>query len=116
MTYYRLPEGRVAYFDVDDTLVEWKEPKDDMCSITVEMNGRKLKRKMICSHVQELKRQAEAGTKIIVWSAGGVAWAEACVKALKIGGYVDAILTKPDRYYDDKDVNDWFPKRRFFNE
>ena len=110
-----VPEGRIAYFDVDDTLLEWEESKDNSCcTINVEMNGRKLKRRMICCHVQELKRQAESGTKIIVWSAGGSNWAEAVIKALKLEEYVDVILTKPDRIYDDKDPNSWMPKRRFF--
>ena len=113
---YVLPEGRVAYFDVDDTLVEWEEPSNDICSIAVYLNGRKLKRKMICCHVQELKRQAESGTRIVVWSASGVKWAEACVNALKLEEYVDAILTKPDRIYDDKDSSEWMPKRRYFKK
>jgi len=111
---YVLEEGRTAYFDVDDTLVEWGEPSNSMCSITVEIGGRKLKRKIICCHVEELKRQAESGTKVIVWSAGGAKWAEACVKALKLEDYVDVVLTKPDRIYDDKDSSKWMPERRFY--
>jgi len=35
---YILPEGRVAYFDVDDTLVEWKEFGDGP-KVSIEMNG-----------------------------------------------------------------------------
>jgi len=111
---YVLPEGRVAYFDVDDTLVDWKESGEGDDRIAIEMNGQYSHKKVIRIHVDELILQKKSGTHIIVWSAGGSKWAEAVVKALSIEDYVDAILTKPDRIYDDKNPEDWMPKRRFY--
>ena len=112
---YVLPEGRVAYFDVDDTLVEWEEfgagPK-----VSIEINGMISEKAVIDEHINELILQKKSGTSIIVWSAGGVKWAEAVVKALELEEYVDAILTKPDRIYDDKDSSEWMPKRRYFKK
>ena len=112
---YVLPEGRVAYFDVDDTLIEWKEFGDGPL-VTIEMDHMISEKAVIEEHVEELQLQKKSGTSIIVWSAGGVKWAEAVVKALELEEYVDAILTKPDRIYDDKDSSEWMPKRRYFKK
>lgn len=51
------------------------------------------------------------GFGIIVWSANGKEWAEKVVKHLKLEQYVDMIMTKPTKYLDDKDVNEWMPSR-----
>lgn len=111
---YVLPEGRVAYFDVDDTLVEWAEQKGiNHKAIAIKMGNHTSYKLPIMKHVEELILQAKSGTYIIVWSAGGSKWAEAVVKALSIEDYVDAILTKPDRIYDDKNPENWMPKRRY---
>jgi len=110
---YILPEGRVAYFDVDDTLVEWEESGEGDDRIAIQMGNYWSHKKVIRIHVEELIRQKKSGTHIVVWSAGGSKWAEACVKALKIEEYVDVILTKPDRIYDDKDPLEWMPNRRY---
>lgn len=112
---YVLPEGRVAYFDVDDTLVEWKETSHGP-RVKIELNGMVSEKVVIEEHVEELQLQKKSGTAIVVWSAGGVKWAEAVVKALGIEEYVDVILTKPDRIYDDKDPSDWMPKSRYFKK
>jgi len=109
---YILPEGRVAYFDVDDTLVEWKEFGDGP-KVSIEMNGMISEKAVIDAHIEELILQKKSGTHIVVWSAGGSKWAEAVVKALEIEEYVDAILTKPDRIYDDKNPEEWMPNRRY---
>jgi len=111
---YVLPEGRVAYFDVDDTLVEWKEYGDGP-KVTITMDGIESVKAVLEQHVEEIQLQKKSGANIIVWSAGGSRWAEAVVKALEIEDYVDAVLTKPDRIYDDKDPSDWMPKRRYFD-
>lgn len=112
---YVLPEGKVAYFDVDDTLIEWKEFGDGP-KVTIIMDGIESEKAVIDEHIEELQLQKASGTRIVVWSASGVKWAEAVVKALELEIYVDAILTKPDRVYDDKDPSDWMPKRRYFKK
>ena len=50
----------------------------------------------------------------MVWSASGYEWAVATVKALGLEGYVDLIMSKPLRIYDDKDAADFMPTRRYF--
>jgi phosphoserine phosphatase len=110
-----LQKGRVAYFDVDDTLLEWDESKNKD-AITINLNGMVSKKLPLKKNIQELIKQYKSGTRIIVWSASGACWAESVVKALNLEEYVDAILTKPDRYYDDKDVLEWFPQRRFYQQ
>jgi hypothetical protein len=112
---YILPEGRVAYFDVDDTLVEWEESGEGSDRIAIQMGKFWSHKKVIRVHVDELIRQKKSGTYIVVWSAGGSKWAEAVVKALNIEEYVDAVLTKPDRVYDDKSPSEWLPKTRNYN-
>ena len=114
---YVLPKGKVAYFDVDDTLLEWYDtncPGKDVTPIPIGVFISY--KKPIKEHIDELILQAKSGTRIVVWSDSGVSWAEAVVKALKLEQYVDAVLAKPDRYYDDKDVNEWFPKRRYYKK
>ena len=108
--------NRTVYFDVDDTLMEWKQCDPsfrDACRI--ENNGFVFYKRPINIHVEELKNQKMAGNTVVVWSAGGAKWAEAVLRALKIEQYVDVVLTKPDFYYDDKDVDYWFPKKRYFH-
>lgn len=112
---YVLPEGRVAYFDVDDTLIEWREYGDGPL-IEIEIDGMISEKAAIEKHIEELQLQKKSGTSIVVWSAGGVKWAEAVVKALNLEEYVDAIMTKPDRIYDDKDPAEWLPKRRYYKK
>ena len=107
-----VPEGRIAYFDVDDTLLEWVE-SDIQNGTCITHNDRVFWRNAIQENIDELIRQAEAGTRIVVWSAGGSGWAETVVNALQLADYVDCILTKPDHVYDDKDPKTWMPKRRF---
>ena len=111
------PDNRTAYFDVDDTLVEWKLCSDreaDAVKI-VDESGRVFYKKAIVAHIEELKNQKMTGNTVVVWSAGGGAWAETVVKALGIEEYVDVCLTKPDFYYDDKDVSEWFPTKRYYH-
>ena len=115
---YVLPEGKVAYFDVDDTLVKWYETNNDgtIDRVAIHIGNFISYKEPIKEHIDELILQAKSGTRIVVWSASGVKWAEAVVKALKLEEYVDAVLAKPDRYYDDKDVNEWIPKRRYYKK
>ena len=78
------------------------------------MDNNPSKKQAITQHIEELIRQKKSGTRIVVWSASGVQWAEAVVKSLGIEKYVDAVLSKPTRVYDDKDPIEWLPERRFF--
>lgn len=112
-----LPDNRTCYFDVDDTLIEWKlcSERDIDAVRLVDSTGRVFYKRAIVDHIAELKNQKLTGNTVVVWSAGGGAWAAIVIKALKLEEYVDVCLTKPDFYYDDKDVTDWFPKKRFYH-
>lgn len=109
-------DNRTVYFDVDDTLVEWKLcGEKDPGATRIEKDGHIFYKKVIQDHVDELKNQKMTGNTVVVWSAGGGEWAATVVRALDLEKYVDVCLTKPDFYYDDKDVSDWFPKKRFYH-
>lgn len=104
-----------TFFDVDDTLIYWTEPslKEGSKEVIFEFNGFTIKKYVIIPHVEELKLQKESGSYIVVWSASGYQWAEAIVKALELEEYVDLIISKPTRYYDDKEASKWLPNRRY---
>ena len=104
-------ERKTVYFDVDDTLLEWKTcKKTDKNAIKVVNNGHTFYKRAIYPNINGLKAHFLAGHLVVVWSAGGSSWAETVIKALKLQKYVNVILTKPDFYYDDKEVSHWFPK------
>lgn len=109
--------NRTVFFDVDDTLIEWKEcdPNDEL-AVSIKKNGYTFFKREIRAHTTELKLQRKTGNTVVVWSAGGADWAASAIEALGLKEYVDVCLTKPDFYYDDKDVKDWFPKKRFYHE
>lgn len=111
-----IPEGRIAYFDVDDTLVCWDNDQRTTTSLPciIKHNGNTLSRYYIPEHVKELKLQKESGTYIVVWSAAGARWASSVVESLGLMNHVDVCLTKPDRIYDDKDPVNWLPRRRYY--
>jgi hypothetical protein len=58
-----------------------------------------------------LKEKFVRGCYIVVWSQGGFAWAETVVNALQLNEYVHTIMSKPVGYIDDKEIDEWFPKR-----
>jgi len=106
--------GQIVYFDIDDTLLEWKSCEEhDPGAVKVENNGHIFYKKQIKGNLDSLKEHAHAGHVVVVWSQGGSDWAASVVKALGIEKYVDVILTKPDWYYDDKDAEHWLPERQF---
>ena len=106
--------GRVTYFDVDGTLLEWPIcEENDEGAVKVENNGHIFYKKAIPANVAALIEHSYAGHVIVVWSKGGVEWATTVVKALNLEDNVDIILTKPDWFYDDEDPEHWLPERQF---
>jgi predicted phosphatase len=103
------------FFDVDDTLIMWvktenfdlrekvsiKSPYDDTINHVFKHKG----------HIKILKDKKARGSLIVVWSAGGFAWAEAVVKALELENYVDFCMTKPSSYVDDKQAQEIMGER-----
>lgn len=133
--FHKVPEGRIAYFDVDHTLVIWElTPREYLKnpdlnskyldvrqllqaqpeSLDMEFRGKKFTIRPIWTHVSQLVQQSLKGIRIVVWSAGGADWAEAVVKTLKLEDYVEVILTKPDFFYDDSTPEGFMGKHFFF--
>lgn len=87
--------------DVDQTLVMWTgltptsmaihDPYDGLTNHVTPHHG----------HIKILKDHKTRGSRVIVWSAAGFAWAESVVKALGLEKYVDFVMTKPYAYLDD---------------
>ncbi len=100
---FRIPSGPSAYFDVDDTLVQWKDPAGAHSAdkIAIPFKDHTNYAHVNVHNVELLKKFCMRGHAVIVWSAGGVDWAEAVVKALGLEQYVHAVLSKPTYHIDD---------------
>lgn len=106
------------FFDVDDTLVMWDKKVDGLPEGVYKIDIK-------CphsadawyalaphaGHIKILKDRKSRGSFIVVWSAGGFAWAEAVVKALNLEEYVDLCMTKPHAYVDDKKAGEIMGER-----
>ena len=110
-----IPEGNVAFFDIDDTLIKWRVDKSKEV-IKFVCRGHELVGNPIRSNIDELIVQALKGSSIVIWSRGGSDWGKAVVEGLGIEKYVDVITTKPTQLYDDLDPSVWLPKRRNLEE
>lgn len=97
-----------VFFDVDDTLLMWDNKhknEDQSNTVTVtDYSGFTVNLVPHDRHIQYLKdSKIKNQNTIVVWSAGGWQWAKACVEALGLEEYVDAVMAKPERYVDDLD-------------
>ena len=107
-------ERKTVFFDVDDTILEWKSCNPgDQGSIITTNNGQVFHKRAISPNIEALKSHFLAGHIVVVWSAGGSTWAKTVIEALRLQDYVNVILNKPDFYYDDKDASHWLPYRQF---
>lgn len=91
------------FFDVDDTLVMWGKAKkgQKVVMVTSPHDGKQEYLRPHPGHIKVLKDRRARGSFIVVWSAGGFAWARAVVKALGLEDYVHLVMTKPHMYVDD---------------
>jgi len=101
------------FFDVDQTLVMWGKLKKKYkaVAITCPYQGEQYYLRPHQGHIKVLKDRKVRGSFIVVWSAGGYAWAEAVVKALNLTNYVDLIMSKPHAYCDDKIATEFMGER-----
>jgi len=107
-------ERKTVYFDVDDTLLEWKTcDKKDSKAIKFDHNGHDFYKRPIMPNIEALKLHFLAGHLVVVWSAGGARWAEKVIRTLCLHKHVNLIINKPDYMYDDKDPSHWMPNRQF---
>ncbi len=114
-----MPSGPSAYFDVDDTLIQWQRPTSrdsDLDLIEVSCRGVRDTYKFNKHNLDYLNKLASRGHVIILWSAGGADWAQAVCDALSLNEIVFACLSKPTYYVDDiKDPTQWLGKHKFCN-
>lgn len=103
---------RWAYFDVDDTLVEWVNQNDERVSkggwVSIVPEADYVFFPCI-GNVEKLKKLKGDGWTIVVWSQGGWKWAEEVLTALSLRTFVDHVLTKPHLVVDDLESSFWLP-------
>ena len=115
---YKMSPGPSVYVDVDDTLIMWSKPENYREEDLIEITCRGVTDKYVVNrhNLHHLIKMGSRAHAIVVWSAGGSDWAEAVVKALDIGKYVEAILTKPAYYIDDvKDTSRFMGKYAYYD-
>lgn len=98
-------------FDVDDTLVMWdpslcREVVLVTCPLTFMTYALGVNTPMIAM----LKLKKKQGYHVRVWSASGLDWAEAVIKALHLEDYVDDVEAKPTSYADDTPASRWLKR------
>jgi len=104
----------ICMWDVDDTLI--------MSDINGEISyldvaGTMHRGRAHIVHVDQLKKHKARGYTNIVWSGNGYQHAEIIVKALNIENYVDFVMSKPVKYWDDlTDANNILTSRVYLNE
>lgn len=97
-----------VYFDVDNTLVmHGDEANEKVVKFVDPYTGFIHKLVPNKSHIGMLKRCKGRGRGIVVWSHAGVGWAKSVVDTLGLQDYVDLIITKPEVYCDDVDIERW---------
>jgi len=117
-----LKSDNLIYFDVDETLVFWRTDNyNDSDLIKVPdpyMREGQSFVKMVPHkrNIDLLKRNKGQGRSVVVWSAGGVFWAESVIKTLKLENYVDLIIAKPSVYVDDRPMETWGLNRIYLSK
>lgn len=103
-----LDKDFIVACDVDDTLVMWpanKQIKKEWIRaktiIKIHHGLCLYELKPHLAHIQLLRKHKAEGHTIMVWSAGGFAWAKTVVEALGLTDIVDLVISKPSIYVDD---------------
>ena len=109
-----LHSTRSVWYDVDNTLVfSLREYPHQISNEIVKINGRKFW--VHLPHVETIKDFKARGHTVVVWSAGGSEWAETVVKSLNLEEYIDLVISKPDWIWDDKEPEEFMPKRFYYD-
>lgn len=89
--------GQTAFFDVDDTLVLWRDPGTGAAPVP----GLPFPAWAHREHLELLVKLRGVGYAIVVWSHGGADWAARVVEALDIASLVSVVCAKPSVWFDD---------------
>lgn len=119
----KIEGDEVIFCDVDETLVMW-DMKENYYSqrphpgcrlfnfVSKDFpNGIVFSLLPHVIHIELLKKYKDQKKTIVVWSAGGVDWAEFVVKELGLQEHVDLVISKPLRYVDDLNCKAWMGNR-----
>jgi predicted HAD superfamily phosphohydrolase YqeG len=90
-----IKSDKCLFVDVDDTLVIWE--------------GSSYRPHF--KHIEMIKRFHNRGQPVIVWSAGGWAWAARVVKELNLESYVTQVMSKPSWFIDDLPSSVFMPEQ-----
>lgn len=105
-----LPDKPTIYVDVDDTLVTFNPRYKSCAKIKVGPEGARMNA-FVNEHVVDKIREFRArGHNIVVWSAGGAAWAHTVVVALKLEDSVAVVMSKPAWFFDDQPSSNFMPE------
>lgn len=103
-----------VYWDVDNTLIFSSEEFPDLerdnpgkFDVTF-IGGRRWL--LYLDHISMLADFKARGHSVVVWSAGGSAWAQKVIEACGIEDSVDLVIPKPAWYWDDKSADEWLPE------
>lgn len=96
-----IPSEQVVCFDCDDTLVMWHQDVKDVVVKDPHDPGMVINLTKHETHIKLLKDHKSRGYTVILWSAGGYAWAKSVAEALDITNYCDIIMSKPTKFFDD---------------
>jgi len=110
-----LPHERVAYIDVDETIVLWK-PQGDLTNVgyvELERNGVKAYGKLNLKIVHKMHMHRFWGDGVVVWSNSGGKFAEYICKQFSLDYLVDRYQSKPFCYYDDLKCEQFMDKHRY---
>ena len=100
----------VAFFDVDQTLVDWDSGMND---IVITHNGIAMHGRVMHKHVDRIKMHKFWGNGVVVWSKSGYSFALEVVRALGVEEYVDVVCAKPSFVYDDKQFHEFMGELRY---
>ena len=104
----KVNNDNIIAFDVDDTLITFENKENCELIEISSLDGRyKDYARPLKKHIDMVKNSKVRGHYVVVWSQGGVNWAEAVVKALHLEEFVDLIMCKPSWLVDDIPPNEW---------
>ncbi len=111
----------IVTFDVDNTLVKWdrahNSPGYPKLHFIDPYTGDSLYLSPHEVHIRLLKQYKKRGFGVVVWTKAGSLWAEEVINVLQLNSFVDMIMSKPDRWVDDKeDFHDVIGHRVFLHD